>query len=129
MRSWRFSTASAKRGEPSASRRARQARKDFQVAARGFLDISALPPMPPGAAQLGLDGLKRIELTWGFQNAGPYGPRNTAIRSVLRVVAPALRRGVLALLDQPSFLIPFVASPAPRTVGFYGPLDRFRQNL
>jgi hypothetical protein len=77
---------------------------DFQVAARGFLDISTLPPLPPRAAQLGLDGLKRIELTCGFQKSGPFGPSNAAICSVLRVVAPAPRRGVLALLDQPSFL-------------------------
>ncbi len=69
--------------------------RDFQVAARGFLDISALPPLPPAAAQLGLDGLKRIELAWGFQD--------DALMSVVRVVAPAPRRGMLALLDQPSF--------------------------
>jgi len=69
--------------------------RDFQTAARGFLDISALPPLPPAAAQLGLDGLKRIELAWGFQDE--------ALMSVVRVVAPAPRRGVLALLDQPTF--------------------------
>jgi prepilin-type processing-associated H-X9-DG protein len=67
----------------------------FQTAARGFLDISALPPLPPPAAQLGLDGLKRIELAWGFQD--------DALMSVVRVVAPAPRRGILALLDQPTF--------------------------
>ncbi len=69
--------------------------RDFQVAARAFLDISALPPLPPAAAQLGLDGLKRIELAWGFQD--------DALMSVVRVVAPAPRRGMLALLDQPTF--------------------------
>ena len=79
-------------------------RKEFQVVARGFLDLSALPPLPPGAARLGLDGLKRIELTWGFQTTGQFGPRSSLIRTVLRVVAPAPRRGILALLDQPSFL-------------------------
>ncbi len=79
-------------------------RKEFRVVARGFLDLSALPPMSPGAARLGLDGLKRIELTWGFQTTGGFGPRSALIRTVLRVVAPAPRRGVLALLDQPSFL-------------------------
>ncbi|MGO9922352.1 MAG: DUF1559 domain-containing protein [Isosphaeraceae bacterium] len=69
--------------------------RDFQAAARGFLDISALPPLPPAAAQLGLDGLKRIELAWGFQD--------DALMSVIRFVAPAPRRGVLALLNQPTF--------------------------
>jgi len=67
----------------------------FEPAAIGFLDIAALPPMPPKAAPLGLDGLKRFELQWGFQD--------DALRSVLRVVAPAPRRGLLSLLDQPTF--------------------------
>ncbi len=71
--------------------------KDFQAVARGFLDVSALPPMPPAAAQLGLDDLKRLELAWGFQD--------DALMSVVRVVAPAPRRGLLALLDQPTFAI------------------------
>ena len=62
--------------------------------------------MPPAAAQLGLDGLKRIELAWGFQD--------DALMSVVRVVAPAPRRGVLALLDQPTFEIGSV-SPLPAT--------------
>jgi prepilin-type processing-associated H-X9-DG protein len=85
--------------------------KDFQTAARGFLDISALPPLPPAAAQLGLDGLKRIELAWGFQD--------DAIYSVLRVVAPAPRHGALALLDQPTFGIRSLPPlPAAQRSGF-----------
>ena len=72
-----------------------KAENGFEPAAIGFLDFATLPPLPPQAAQLGLDGLKRIELRWGFQD--------DALVSVLRVVAPAPRRGALALLDQPGF--------------------------
>jgi prepilin-type processing-associated H-X9-DG protein len=74
-----------------------QARDGFQPVAAGFVDITGLPPMPPEAAQLGLDGLRRIELQWGFQD--------DALLAVLGVVAPAPRRGILALLDQPTFHI------------------------
>ena len=45
--------------------------------------------------KLGFDGLKRIDLRWGFQD--------NALMSVVRVVAPSPRRGALALLDQPTF--------------------------
>ena len=69
----------------------------FSPVAAGFVDITALPPMPPKAAQLGLDGLKRIDLQWGIQD--------DAILAVFNVVAPAPRRGILALLDQPTFNI------------------------
>ena len=74
-----------------------KARDGFQPVATGFVDITALPPMPPEAARLGFDGLKRIELQWGFQD--------DALMGILSAVAPAPRRGVLALLDQPSFNI------------------------
>jgi prepilin-type processing-associated H-X9-DG protein len=67
----------------------------FQPAAVGFLDMAALEPLSSGMVGLGLDGLKRIELRWGFQD--------DALLSVLRLVAPEPRRGMLALLDQPSF--------------------------
>ena len=43
----------------------------------------------------GLDGLKSIDLRWGFQDG--------ALVTRLRVAAPVPRRGVLALLDQPAF--------------------------
>ncbi len=49
-----------------------------------------LPPTPPA---LGLGGLKRIDFRWGFEGK--------ALMSVTRVVAPAPRKGLLALLDQP----------------------------
>jgi hypothetical protein len=85
--------------------------RDFQSAARGFLDISALGPLPPAATQFGLDGLKRIELEWGFQDDALY--------SVLRVVGPAPRRGLLAFLDQPTFGIKSLPPlPAAQRSGF-----------
>ncbi len=54
-----------------------------------------MPKMPPQAVRLGLDGIKRLELVWGFEGE--------AMRTVIRAVAPAPRRGVLALIDQPTF--------------------------
>ncbi|HEX8204227.1 MAG TPA: DUF1559 domain-containing protein, partial [Isosphaeraceae bacterium] len=60
-----------------------------------FVDITALPAMPPQAVQFGLDGLQRIDIRSGFQGE--------ALRTITRVVAPAPRRGVLSLLDQPTF--------------------------
>ena len=52
----------------------------FQPVALGFFDLAVLPPMPPQAAALGLDGLKRIELQWGFQD--------DALRTVVRAWRP-----------------------------------------
>ncbi len=63
----------------------------------GFADISALPPMPPQAAQVGLDGVKRVEFQWSFQDDAMLG--------VISVIAPSPRRGVLTLLDQPTFAV------------------------
>ena len=74
-----------------------KARDDFQPVAAGFVDLSELPPMPAEAVQLGLDGLKQVEIQWGFQD--------DALVSVLGVVAPEPRQGILALLDQPTFTI------------------------
>ena len=53
--------------------------------------------MPSQAVQLGLDAAKQIEIQWGFQD--------DAVVSVLGVVAPSPRQGILALLDQPTFTI------------------------
>ena len=72
-----------------------KARDDFQPAAAAFVDLSELPSMPLDAVQLGLGGIKQVEFQWGFQD--------DALVSVLGVVAPEPRQGVLALLDQPSF--------------------------
>jgi len=60
---------------------------------RLFLDFKALPPLPPQAAQLGLDGIKRLEAHWGI--------KGKALVSSLVAQAPRPRKGVLALFDQP----------------------------
>ncbi len=67
----------------------------FHPCAIGFIDMRSLAPLTPDAVDLGLDGLKSIDLRWGFQDS--------ALVTVLRVAAPVPRRGVLALLDQPTF--------------------------
>ncbi|MDB5352566.1 MAG: hypothetical protein JWN86_3813 [Planctomycetota bacterium] len=61
----------------------------------GFVDVSALPPLPPPAVAMGLDGVKRLDLRWGFQDE--------ALLTSVRLIAPAPRRGALALLDGPTF--------------------------
>ncbi len=38
----------------------------FEPVAAGFLDMAALPPLPPEAVKLGLDGVKRIDATVGL---------------------------------------------------------------
>jgi prepilin-type processing-associated H-X9-DG protein len=58
-----------------------------------FVDLAGLPPLPPQAAQLGIDGVKRIDATWGIEGKGLVG--------TLAVQAPRPRRGILALFDQP----------------------------
>ncbi len=73
----------------------RKAEAGVQTAAVGFLDFTKLPPMSSDMVRLGLDGVKRIEFVWGFEG--------DAMKTVVRAVAPAPRRGLLALLDQPSF--------------------------
>ncbi|MHC5542326.1 hypothetical protein ACYOEI_29230, partial [Singulisphaera rosea] len=67
----------------------------FEPLVIGFFDLTAMPPVPKSAADLGLAGLKRIDLRVGFQA--------DALMSVVRVVAPAPRKGLLALVDQPTF--------------------------
>ena len=67
----------------------------IQPAAMGFFDMASLAPLMSDAVDLGLDGVERLELQWGFQDA--------ALVTRLRVIAPEPRRGVLALLDQPTF--------------------------
>ncbi len=74
-----------------------KARDDFQPVLACFLELNELPKMPPEMGQLGLGGLKQVEIQWGFQD--------DALVSVLAVVAPEPRQGILALLDQPSFTI------------------------
>ncbi len=61
---------------------------------RLFVDVAALPPMPPQAAQLGLDAIKRVDARWGI--------RGKAVSGTLALQAPRPRKGLLALLDQPA---------------------------
>jgi hypothetical protein len=67
----------------------------FTPVSVAFFEMSALPPLPPQAASFGLDRITRLDYRWGFQGE--------ALMTVSRVVAPAPRTGVLALLDQPTF--------------------------
>lgn len=83
---------------------------DFVPVLRGFVDLKALPPLPPEAAEMGLDAVERVELLWGFQGE--------ALRSELRVVAPGPRRGVLALFDQPTFGMDTLPPMPPGLTGF-----------
>jgi len=87
-----------------------KAENGFEPVAAGFVDLTWLPPMPPEAVKFGLDGAKRIELQWGFQD--------NALLSVLRVVAPSPRRGALALLDQPTFGISSLPPLPSNLTGF-----------
>ncbi len=70
-------------------------RNGFTPVLRGFVDFSQLPPMPAEAVKLGLEGLKRLDLRWGFQD--------DAMVTSLRAIAPAPREGLLAMIDGPTF--------------------------
>jgi prepilin-type processing-associated H-X9-DG protein len=59
-----------------------------------FVDLSALPPLPPQAAALGLDAITRFEARLAILDKG--------IVSAFGVQAPRPRKGILALLDQPA---------------------------
>jgi prepilin-type processing-associated H-X9-DG protein len=58
-----------------------------------FVDLEALPPLPPKAAELGFDTIKRVEARWAILDKG--------LVTSLGIQAPRPRRGILALLDQP----------------------------
>ena len=58
-----------------------------------MVDLAGMPPFPPDAVRLGLDGVKRLESCWGI--------REKAVLISFGVHAPRPRRGVLALFDQP----------------------------
>ncbi len=81
----------------------------FQPAAIGFFDMAALR-LPEQAAQLGLDGLKRFELRFAFQD--------DALVTELKVVAPEPRRGLLTLFDQAPFAIDSLPPLPAGTTGF-----------
>src|SRR5262249_50649198 len=82
----------------------------FEPVMVSFREMAARPEMRPRARQVGLDGVKRLDFRWGFQDE--------AVMSVLRVVAPAPRRGVLALLDQPTFELSSLPPMPPDLHGF-----------
>ncbi|WP_165251037.1 DUF1559 domain-containing protein [Paludisphaera soli] len=84
---------------------------DFEPVAHGFVDMAALPPPPPDVAKLGLDGIKRMDFRWGFQGE--------ALVTIGRIAAPAPRRGVLAMLDQPEFSIGSLP-PIPADLNSFG---------
>ena len=81
-------------GHPSRAALAKE-EGGFRPVGLGFFDAAALPALPPKAAALGVDGIRRLDFRWGFQGE--------ALVTITRVVAPAPRRGVLALFDQPTF--------------------------
>ena len=58
-----------------------------------FLDLSSMPPMPPDAVKLGLDGIKAVEASWGINGK--------ATVTMIGVRAPRPRRGLLDLFNQP----------------------------
>jgi prepilin-type processing-associated H-X9-DG protein len=79
----------------------------FEPIGFGFIEGSALPPLPP---QLGLGGLKRVDYRTGFQGE--------ALVTLTRVVAPAPRKGILALFDQPA-IDPKTLPPLPASLKGY----------
>ncbi|WP_422923577.1 DUF1559 domain-containing protein [Singulisphaera sp. PoT] len=60
-----------------------------------FFDVTSVPTWSPKATSLGLDTIRRVESSWGFDGE--------ALMSRFRIVAPAPRVGALALFDQPGF--------------------------
>ncbi|HEU5117329.1 MAG TPA: hypothetical protein VFT74_11750, partial [Isosphaeraceae bacterium] len=62
----------------------------FEPLAFGFVDPEAIPPAPP---EFGLDDLEGIDFRYGFQGKD--------LVSLTRIVAPAPRKGVLSVFDQP----------------------------
>ena len=75
----------------------------FVVRPRQITPIDPTKPAQPDAAkapynplaELGLDGVKRIAGRWGFQGK--------ALFTDVRIEAPAPRKGLVAILDQPTF--------------------------
>ena len=65
----------------------------FEPVGLAFLDMAALPKMPPEAADFGLDGIKRVDIKWGYQGE--------ALMTVLAACSPSPPQGVLAMFDQP----------------------------
>jgi len=76
----------------------------------GFFDPKLAGPLPPEAQALGLGGVERVDFRWGF--------RDDALYSMLRVKAPSPRRGLLALLDGPTFDRSTLPPMPPSVTGF-----------
>ncbi|WP_406694895.1 DUF1559 domain-containing protein [Singulisphaera sp. Ch08] len=100
----------------------------FTPVGLAFADLSALSPLPPQAAALGFDRVKRVEYRWGIQG--------DALMTVTRLVAPAPRSGLLALFDQPTFdrerlvsVPPGLGGVTAFSVDFGGVYDRFAAGL
>jgi len=96
-------------GHPLRSALARD-RSHFTPVGWAFLELSAVPSWPPQATALGVDTIRRVESSWGFQGE--------ALMSRVRVVAPAPRAGILALFDQPVFDLKGIPPLAPGLDGF-----------
>lgn len=67
---------------------------DAYPLAWAFVTLEGLP-LPPEISELGIDGLKSIKVQWGVQGK--------ALRSEVEIEAPAPRKGLLQLVDQPTF--------------------------
>ncbi len=81
----------------------------FVPMARAFADFSKIP-LPPEARTLGMDGIRHVEMTGGFEGS--------QIRNIVRVVAPSPRRGVVSLLDGPTFAADTMPPIHPGASGF-----------
>ena len=88
-----------------------QVTDDIKPTAIGFFDMASLAPHTPDVVDLGLDGLERLDLQWGFQDA--------ALVTRLRIVAPEPRRGILALLDQPTFNVNTLPALPPNLTSLF----------
>jgi len=66
----------------------------FEPVLTAFVDLARVT-LPQGAVDFGLDGIRRVDFRWGFQDEATYG--------VLNVVAPMPRRAALALFNTKVF--------------------------
>ena len=83
--------------ETSVTRAALEKSEDgFETVGLAFVDMARFPPLPADAVRMGLDGLKRIDIH-------ASASRDDALMTIVKLVAPGPRKGVLALLDQPTF--------------------------
>lgn len=81
----------------------------FVPMASAFVDFSKIP-MPPEGRTLGLDGVRHIEMRMGFEG--------DQIRNIVRVVAPSPRKGLLSILDGPTFAADTMPPIHPSASGF-----------